>query len=97
MTIRFRTKSVSFRIIPILLMMYSALIPLENVLAASFGGSINKYIGLLIMGLICMWCIKNRNTRIYIPKQMFAFSCRLMQIVLQDDGWLDMGLDRFPR
>lgn len=74
MTFRFRTKSVSFRLVPILLMIYSALIPLENVLAASFGGSINKYIGLLVMGLICMWCIKNRNTRVYIPKRMFAFS-----------------------
>ena len=74
MTFRFRTKTVSFRLVPILLMIYSALIPLENVLAASFGGSINKYIGLLVMGLICMWCIKNRNTRVYIPKRMFAFS-----------------------
>ena len=74
MKIRFRTKSVSFRLIPILLMIYSALIPLENVLVASFGGSINKYIGLLIMGLICMRCIRNRNTRVCIPKRMFAFS-----------------------
>lgn len=74
MTVRLRSKEVSFRLIPILIMLYSALIPLENVLAASFGGSINKYIGLLIMGLVCIWCIRNNRTKVYIPKWMFLFS-----------------------
>lgn len=74
MIVRLRSKEFSFRLIPILLMLYSALIPLENVLVASFGGSINKYIGLLIMGLVCVWCIRNDKTRVYIPKWMFLFS-----------------------
>ena len=50
MIVRFRSKEITFRLIPILLMLYSALIPLENVLVASFGGSINKYIGLSCSG-----------------------------------------------
>lgn len=74
MIVRVRSKEITFRLIPILLMLYSALIPLENVLAASFGGSINKYIGLLIMGLICMHCIYAGVSRVYIPKWMFLFS-----------------------
>lgn len=42
-------KQIDIRFEAILLALYFAIIPLENVLAASFGGSINKYIGLIIM------------------------------------------------
>ena len=74
MIVRFRSKKISIRFIPLLLMLYSTLIPLENVLATSFGGSINKYIGIFIMGLVCVWFIKNDKTNIYIPKWLFLFS-----------------------
>lgn len=74
MVIRVGRKTISLRFIPILLMFYSALIPLENVLATSIGGSINKYVGLLIIGLIIVWYIKNDKQRVQIPKWMFLFS-----------------------
>ena len=49
------------RPLSILIMVYCALIPLENVLVASIGGSINKYIGLLIAGFISLWIICKRD------------------------------------
>lgn len=57
-------------------MAYCALIPLENVLVASFGGSINKYIGLLIVGCIVIWMFGSRRPKLFIGgyKYVLAFA-----------------------
>lgn len=47
-----KIKIPKIRPITFLIAIYCMLIPLENVLAASAGASINKYIGLLIMLMI---------------------------------------------
>ena len=54
------------RFIVILIGIYSALIPLENIWAASFGGSITKYIGLGIMGILCLYVCRVNNLKLYI-------------------------------
>lgn len=66
------------RIISILIAVYCALIPLENVLAASLGGSVNKYIGIAIIISILIWksyssSRLNFSIRGLLPILSFAF------------------------
>ena len=61
------------QLIVLLIAIYSAIIPLENVLATSIGGSVNKYIGLLIMGLIAIHIVKNNDYKISIHGLKAAF------------------------
>ena len=60
------TNNKRIRFIVILIGIYSALIPLENIWAASFGGSITKYIGLGIMGILCLYVCRVNNLKLYI-------------------------------
>lgn len=74
MLIKSHYEVISIRLISLLLMMYSAMIPLENVLATSIGGSVNMYIGLFTMFFICIWCIRNNITKAHFPKWIAFFS-----------------------
>ena len=58
MVVKYRKKPWDIRLEAILLALYCALIPLENVLAASIGGSFNRYIGIVIIAVIIL-----RNAR----------------------------------
>lgn len=60
------TNNKRIRFIVILIGIYSALIPLENIWAASFGGTITKYIGLGIMGILCLYVCRVNNLKLYI-------------------------------
>ena len=54
------------RFTSILIAIYSSLIPLENIWAASFGGSITKYVGLLIMAILSIYVVKVSGLIIYV-------------------------------
>lgn len=68
-----REKEKNIRFVPILLMVYCALIPLEDILVASFGGSVNKYIGLAIMGLVALRLLAKKSLKLTLPKYMLLF------------------------
>lgn len=69
MVVKLKRGKLDIRLEAILLAIYFALIPLENVLTASIGGSVNKYIGILIIGLIVLKHVKNGKIvfRDYLP------------------------------
>ena len=76
MSVRIGKQSINIRIIPTLIMVYAALIPLENVLSSSLGGSVNKYIGILIMAMVALWMGSNHKFgRFYIEKTIIVFLC----------------------
>lgn len=79
MLIKSHYEVISIRLISLLLMMYSAMIPLENVLATSIGGSVNMYIGLFTMFFICIWCIRNNITKAHFPKWIAFFLYMLLE------------------
>lgn len=68
-----RVKANNIRFVPMLMMVYCALIPLEDILATSFGGSVNKYIGLAIMGFVALRLLANRRLKPTLPKYMILF------------------------
>lgn len=64
-----------FRLESILLALYFALIPLENVLVASIGGSVNKYIGLLIIVLIVLRYLRSGKINVTNYLHILCFFC----------------------
>lgn len=82
MVLKFQLDHWDIRIEIVLLAIYFALIPLENVLAASIGGSVNKYLGILAMGIIIFKHLRNGKISIrnYIPIICF-FAFALMSFL----------------
>lgn len=74
MNIRIGNQKATMRAIPVLIAIYCALIPLENVLAVSWGGSLNKYVGLLIMGLVVVWFLRNERRTVWLPVGIVRFA-----------------------
>ena len=81
-----RGKRVSF--VAWFIALYCALVPLENVLTSSLGGSVNKYIGLAVMGLAVLWLIASGRGTIRIYSwAMVAYAVYAFATIL----WTDFG------
>lgn len=84
-----------YKIVVILLAAYCSLIPLENVLSASYGGSINKYIGFAIMAVICLSILQKRRIGLntHIPYSFYAFFAIVLisNIYIFDEGGWNSG------
>lgn len=76
----------------VLLSVYCAFVPLENIWVASAGGSVNKYIGLIIMALLLISVIKKRKlaTRIHYLRGLYLlFAMAMLSNVysMNSGGW----------
>ena len=83
------TKKRSSSIIIWLLTVYCALIPLEQLMQASIGGSVHRYLGILIMGLIAVMAIgRNRKLSFMNMLSIFFFAVLAFASTL----WTNVGM-----
>ena len=84
-TIKMKIRFTEIRLIAYLIALYCAFIPLENVLVSSLGGSVNRYLGIIVMGVTILYQAQNHKTTMFIGK--FGWVALLFCLMIVSSVW----------